>query len=373
MKAKQSSAECKEVDLGEIFEVKRGSTITKNLVTVGTVPVIAGGQGPAYYHNESNRVGETITVSGSGAYAGFVNYFDIPIFASDCSTIQAKDDCEVSARYGFYFLKSYQKIIYNLQRGIAQPHVYPSDLAKIKIPLPPLSVQKKIVEILERAEGLKRRREEADGLMDDYLKSVFSEMFFGKGFESDLLGNICDVRDGTHDSPSYSNEGYPLITSKNLTNGFIDFSKVNLISEEDFDKINKRSKVDLGDIIMPMIGTIGNPIIVKEKNPFAIKNVALIKFTKTNISNIYIMALLNSDYFKKLIGSCNRGGTQKFIALKDIRGFKIPLPPIVLQEKFVSIVEGVEKIKEAQGKSGKEIDDLFGVLMQKAFRGEIGK
>src|SRR5262249_7974376 len=76
-----------------------------------------------------------------------------------------------------------------------------------------------------------------------------------------LLGEVCDVRDGTHDSPKYVREGYPLITSKNLKNGFIDFTSVNLISREDLDAINKRSKVDAGDILMPMIGTIGNPVI----------------------------------------------------------------------------------------------------------------
>jgi hypothetical protein len=72
------------------------------------------------------------------------------------------------------------------------------------------------------------------------------------------LGEVCDVRDGTHDSPKYVPEGYPLITSKKLKDGFIDFTGVNLISREDLDAVNKRSKVDAGDLLMPMIGTIGN-------------------------------------------------------------------------------------------------------------------
>ncbi len=99
------------------------------------------------------------------------------------------------------------------------------------------------------------------------------------------LEDICDVRDGTHDSPKYVNEGYPLITSKNVTNGTIDFNNVNNISSEDYEKINRRSFVDDGDILMPMIGTIGKPIIVVKNRDFAIKNVALIKFNKSNVLN----------------------------------------------------------------------------------------
>ena len=91
------------------------------------------------------------------------------------------------------------------------------------------------------------------------------------------LGEVCDVRDGTHDSPKYFSKGFPLMTSKNFSKGFEDFSDVKFISKSDFDEINKRSKVDVGDIVMPMIGTIGSPVIIRSKRPFAIKNVALIK------------------------------------------------------------------------------------------------
>jgi type I restriction enzyme S subunit len=94
------------------------------------------------------------------------------------------------------------------------------------------------------------------------------------------------------------NEGMPLITSKNLTRGFIDLSDVNLISNNDFIKINKRSKVDCGDLLMPMIGTIGNPVIVKDQNPkFAIKNVALIKQIPNSPNSIYLKVVLVTAFF----------------------------------------------------------------------------
>lgn len=155
------------------------------------------------------------------------------------------------------------------------------------------------------------------------------------------LGLVCDVRDGTHDSPSYVDIGFPLITSKNLSLGHIDFAEVNYICEDDYTKINERSKVDKGDILMPMIGTIGNPIIVDIEPCFAIKNVSLIKFKDNAAFNKYIYYLLHSDYFKRYIIEKNRGGTQKFISLKDIREFEFEIPNTDVQHK---IAENLDKV-----------------------------
>ena len=137
------------VELGEVCEIEKGTSITKAKVSSGKIPVIAGGQQPAYYHNQSNRKGKTITISASGAYAGFVNYFETPIFASDCTTIKTKDENKLLTDFVFHLLKAKQKEIYKFQRGTGQPHVYGKELAKIKIPLPPVEVQKEIVEQIE--------------------------------------------------------------------------------------------------------------------------------------------------------------------------------------------------------------------------------
>ncbi|WP_201780897.1 N-6 DNA methylase [Salegentibacter mishustinae] len=164
-------------------------------------------------------------------------------------------------------------------------------------------------------------------------------------FEFVKLSEICDVRDGTHDSPKYVENGYPLITSKNIKDGYIDFSNVNNISEEDLNRVNKRSFVDDGDIIMPMIGTIGNPIVVKKEQEFAIKNLALIKFEeRSRINNHYLKAVLASDYFSENYKNFSSGSTQKFISLTFIRNLEIPLPPLPIQEEIVAEIEGYQKI-----------------------------
>ena len=137
------------MELGEVCEIEKGISITKAKITHGDIPVIAGGQQPAYYHNRSNREGQTITVSASGAYAGFINFFEIPIFASDCTTIKSKNENKLLTKFIFHFVKSRQREVYKLQKGMGQPHVYGKELAKIKIPLPPIEVQKEIVEQVE--------------------------------------------------------------------------------------------------------------------------------------------------------------------------------------------------------------------------------
>lgn len=142
--------------LAEISEVKKGKTITEIKTVKGIIPVIAGEKKPTYFHNEANRKGNVITVSASGANAGFINYFKTPIFASDCNTIISKNEDKFSTKLIFYFLKSIQKEIYYLQKGQAQPHVYADDLLKIKIPFPSKEIQEIIIseiKILEEQEN----------------------------------------------------------------------------------------------------------------------------------------------------------------------------------------------------------------------------
>ncbi len=160
----------------------------KNQTIEGTIPVIAGGQEPAYFHNKANRSGEVITVSASGAYAGFVNYFEIPIFASDCSTIQSKNQNQVKTKYLFYILKSKQEDIYKFQQGGGQPHVYPKDLVNIQI-LPPLEVQQEIVSQLDSYQKI---IDGAKQVVDNYKP----EIKIDPDWEMVELGKITELING---------------------------------------------------------------------------------------------------------------------------------------------------------------------------------
>jgi restriction endonuclease S subunit len=170
------------VELGDVAKIEKGSLITEKTAINGKVPVIAGGQKPSYYHNQSNRQGQTITVSASGAYAGFVNYFDTPIFASDCSTIKGNEKI-LNTKYTYYFLKSIQEKIYDFQQGGAQPHVYPKHLQIIKIPLPSIEVQKQIVAKIEEEQKLVDSNKQLIDLFEKKVKDKISEVWGEKDGE----------------------------------------------------------------------------------------------------------------------------------------------------------------------------------------------
>lgn len=188
---------------------------------------------------------------------------------------------------------------------------------------------------------------------------------FTDAWEQRKLSDVADVRDGTHDSPKFYNDGFPLVTSKNLKGGSIDFSDCSFISEQDFNEINKRSKVDPGDILFGMIGTIGNPAIV-EHTGFAIKNVALIKEGNI-INNRFIYHLLSSKVFENYIARENAGGTQKFIALNQIRNFDFLAPALVEQNKIIELLDCISQNITLHQRKLERLQEVKKGLLQKMF------
>ena len=275
--------------------------------------------------------------------------------------------------YLYFFLKSKTDYLNSLGRGATFKEISKSIVENIEIPLPEVNQQKEIAEKFKKLEQLISLRKQQLAKLDELAKARFVEMFGDPvnnpmNYPKSQLGKVCDVRDGTHDSPEYYDVGYPLVTSKNVTGGKIDLSECNLISEDDYKKICERSKVDRGDIIMPMIGTVGKPVIVNAEPMFAIKNVALIKFTPDSlVTNIYIKTLLESDYFDRAVLDKIRGGTQKFIALGDIRKLEIILPDLKRQQCFSAFVERVDQQKQTVQQSLEKLELMKKALMQEYF------
>lgn len=271
------------------------------------------------------------------------------------------------------YLKDIGEIDNKYSKGVTIKHLVKKALLSIPLPIPPKSTQLSIVSELDKLNELIQIKKEQLKDYDALAQSIFYEMFGDpvvneKGWEVKKLMEVCDVRDGTHDSPKYvESSNYMLITSKNIVNRAISFDDVNYITEEDYNNINKRSKVDNGDILMPMIGTIGNPVIVYLDNlhKFSIKNVALIKFLhNTSILNRYLLELMISESFRRYLLSLNKGGTQKFVALGTIRRMDIILPPLPLQQSFAQKIEQIEQQKAAIQKTITDLETLLAARMQ---------
>ncbi len=161
-----------KISLGKICLIQKGATITRNEVTIGSIPVVAGGQEPSCYHNEANRNANMITISASGAYAGYVNYWEIPIFASDCNTISPKDTKQLDIIFLYNGLKAMQKEIYSLQKGGAQPHVYGKDLHNLLFPFPPFEHQQEFSDIVKQADKSKFELKQAIDKIEKVMKSL---------------------------------------------------------------------------------------------------------------------------------------------------------------------------------------------------------
>ncbi|WP_056991695.1 restriction endonuclease subunit S [Liquorilactobacillus mali] len=190
-----------------------------------------------------------------------------------------------------------------------------------------------------------------------------------KGFtdpwEQRKLGELNDVRDGTHDSPKYVVNGHPFVTSKNLSDQGLDLSDVSYISDEDFAAFNKRSKVDVGDILFGMIGTIGHPVLV-ESDSFAIKNVALIK-GGGKISNCYLLQLLKSPVFDRYVKRENAGGTQKFLGLNLVRDFVLRVPNDDEQRKIGTFFAYLDNLIAVNQRKLTKLKELKQGYLQKMF------
>ena len=189
---------------------------------------------------------------------------------------------------------------------------------------------------------------------------------------------ICtSVRDGTHDTPKYIENGIPLITSKNLKNAKIDFNNVQFISKRDHKEINKRSIVENDDILFGMIGTIGNPVIVTCKKEFSIKNVGLFKKNYDYIIPKYLRYWLESSKLFKILKEKDffKGTTQKFISLGNLRILPIPLSSLEEQYEIVNEIESrlsvCDKLEETAQQSLEKIKYLRQSILKKVFEGKL--
>ena len=299
-----------------------------------------------------------VLISASGTIGRTVIFDGKPSYFQDSNIIWVANNEEFLTNKFLYYI--YQTNPWKVADGGTIQRLYNSDLEKIQLPVPPLEVQREIVRILDNfaiatteiqqklQEELAARQKQYEYYRDFLLtfKSNESTILNERTNELELsgairwmkLGDICDVRDGTHDSPKQTLNGKYLITSKNIKNGTIDYAGSYFISNEDFDKINLRSKVEINDILFTMIGTIGEIGLVKNEPDYAIKNVGLIK-TNNELLSRFLKHYLKSKQVKKYIDNNKSQGSQSFLALGKLRNIPIPILKTQRIETIVDILD----------------------------------
>ncbi|MDZ4171107.1 MAG: restriction endonuclease subunit S, partial [Methanobacteriaceae archaeon] len=260
-------------------------------------------------------------------------------------------------------------------RGAAIGGINTQFVKNYYINLPSLETQEKIVKILEKAEKLKEWRAEADELADDYLESIFYDMFGDpinnqKGYEKIKLEKLSKIRRGGSPRPikNYLGGNVPWIKIGDGTKGdeiYIEDTKEKITE----DGLSKTVLLKKGSLIFANCGvSLGFARILKIEGCIHDGWLAL-EDIDPKLNKIYLLKLINSisDYFRKSAPD----GTQPNLNTKIMKNFEIPVPPITLQNQFAQIVQKTETLKTHQSKSKQEIDNLFNTLMQKAFKGEL--
>ncbi len=276
---------------------------------------------------------------------------------------------EYLARY----LQANAGAILSKVRGTTADNIPTESLRQLEIPLPPLSEQKRIADILDRAEGLRSKRRASLALLDELTQSIFLDMFGDPSTnETETLESVCElITDGTHHTPSYSDSGIIFLSSRNVTSGYITWNDVKFIPEALHAELNKRVSPKLNDILLAKNGTTGIAAIVDRDCVFDIYvSLALLR-PSNKVLPVYLRQSINSPFCRQQFNSSLKGIGVPNLHLKEIRKTRIPVPPIQLQNEFVRRIKEVESIKKLMQASLTSIDSSFASLQHRAFRGEL--
>ncbi len=241
--------------------------------------------------------------------------------------------------------------------------------------LPPLPEQRAIASILssfdDKIDLLHRQNKTLEAMAEALFRQWFVEEV-DEGWEKREISALFDVRDGTHDSPKQKKTGKPLVTSKHILTNGLDIENAYLISDEDYENVYKRSKVETNDILFSMIGTIGLLYLEQATEiNYAIKNIGLFK-TSQNPNWVYFTYLwLKSSFGQEFIHEHRSGSTQEYISLGSLRSIVFNIPPSDLLVKFNSIVGVFFDKQKSNCIQISILEKMRDTLMPKLMSGEV--
>lgn len=345
------------LSLKDCTEMLRGTSLTKKNAIAGKYPVISGGREPAFYCDSYNRKGENITIAGSGAGAGFVQYWNQLIFVCDAFSVSGKND--VLTKYVYYCLSAMQDKIYATKTTGGIPHVHISSIENFKIPVPPLPVQQEIVRILDSFTALQDElQKELEERKKQYL--FISNTTFGSARMRYVeLQEICKIVDCPHSSPKWKSNGIPVIRNYNLVNGRIDTSNLSYVSELDYESRTKRIVPQSGDVLFSREAPIGSLGIIPDNFICCQgQRVVLLRPNKREVNSIYLVHALRSQYVqdqckKKDIVSSTVGN----FGIAELKKLLVPMPLSIKEQlKISDSLETIDQLSfNKNGELAKEI------------------
>ena len=179
---------------------------------------------------------------------------------------------------------------------------------------------------------------------------------------------FCDsVRDGTHDTPKQTENGHKLVTGKHIKNGQIDATDAYCISEADYQKINERSLVEQWDVLMSMIGTVGEVAVVRDIPNYAIKNVALFKCGGSELKGKWLSYYLQSPIAKGQMNGNQKGSSQQFLSLRQLRDLPVLVTDETLMHSIVDTLSAYDDLIENNQKQIKLLEEAAQRLYKEWF------
>jgi type I restriction enzyme S subunit len=366
------------IELGDICEFKYGFSLPEKERISGSFPVY-GSNGIVGWHNQPKIKGPGIIIGRKGSI-GKMN-LSIRDFWPIDTTYYIDTFRKPTDLIWFFYLLSTLKLD-SMNKAAAVPGLNRNDVYKLKVNFPTLSEQKKIASILEKADILRQKRKQANEMLDQLLQSVFLEMFGdleinNKDWELFTLENLIAYgpQNGIYKHEKDYGKGVCILRIDSFYNGEVtnfDLKRVDLSENE-----LKKYQLLENEIVINRVNSpkyLGKcTIIPKFYEPTVYEsNMMRFKLNEEIVNPKFAVKVLCQPFVKKqIMGRAKDAVNQSSINQEDIKSFIIPVPPLPIQNKFVSIVEKIQTLKEKAKKAEIEINNLFNSLMQKAFNGGL--
>lgn len=328
-----------------------------------------------------------MSLTGNVGRVGIIKKEHLPaVLNQRVARIKILDEKKLDHTFLFYFLKSpdfFNKVVGG-GKGVAQQNVSTKDIEKLEIPLPPIQVQKQIVKILNnKLQQLKEAQELRDYAIfntEKILSKTLDEIFKegkNKGWEEKKLSEVCEkITDGTHQTPTYYDNGILFLSSKNVVGGKIDWDDIKYIDQKQHIEMHKRVAPSLGDILLAKNGTTGVGAIVDRNVTFDIYvSLALLR-AKSVILPHFLLHFINSPIAKNQFNQRLKGAGVPNLHLNEIREVKIWFPKSLSdQQKIVikldNLSEKIKKLKELQNSQLEDFYKLEKAYLKEAFNSEL--